>query len=85
MPRYRRSSNEWFKSWDEIISLEDKLSRVKLSELSGASIQTIQKLQKDWMAQNNVIWDGDIFQLYHPENISLSLTHFTPKEMEDMK
>ena len=83
MPRYRRSSQEWFKAWDEIISLEDKLSRVKLSELSGAGVQTIRSMQNDWMAQNNVIWDGTYFRIYHPKYISL--THFTPKEKEDMK
>lgn len=84
MPRYRRSSNEWFKSWDEIMSLEDKLSRVKLSELSGAGVQTIRSMQNDWMAQNKVTWDGKYFKVYHPEN-NISLTNFTPKEREDMK
>ena len=85
MPRYRRSSQEWFKAWDEIISLEDKLSRVKLSELSGAGVQTIRSMQNDWMAQNKVTWDGMYFKLFKAEDISLSLTHFTPKEKEDMK
>ena len=37
MYKVRRSSKEWFKAWDEIISLEGKLSRVKLSEISGAT------------------------------------------------
>ena len=66
MPRYRRSSNEWFKAWDEIILLEDKLSRVQLSERSGASVQTIKALQKDWMEQNTTIYDGKHFYLYIP-------------------
>jgi len=75
MPRYRRSSREWFKAWDKIISLEDKLSRVSLSERSGASVQTIKSLQKDWMEQNAVIYDGKDFKLYHPDrNISISLS-----------
>jgi len=74
MPRYRRSSREWFKAWDKIISLEDKLSRVKLSELSGASVQTIKSLQKDWMDQNSVTYDGRNFKLFNPENISISLS-----------
>lgn len=73
MPRYRRSSKEWFKAWDEIVSLEDKLSRVKLSELSGASVQVIKSLQKDWMQQNNVTYDGSNFKLFNSENISISL------------
>ena len=81
MPRYRRSSNEWFKSWDEIISLEDKLSRVKLSELSGASIQTIKSLQTDWMEQNNVKWDGKYFKKY----IYIYLSSLTPTEQEKLK
>ena len=81
MPRYRRSSNEWFKAWDEIISLEDKLSRVKLSELSGASIPTIKSLQTDWMEQNNVKWDGRNFKKY----IYIYLSSLTPTEQEKLK
>ena len=82
MPRYRRSSNEWFKAWDEIISLEDTLSRVKLSELSGASVQTIKSLQNDWMNQNTVTYDGKYFKLFNPRNISISLSSKIKEEMK---
>ena len=81
MPRYRRSSNEWFKSWDEIISLEDKLTRNQLSERSGASIQTIKSLQTDWLEGNNVKWDGRYFKKY----IYIYLSSLTPTEQEKLK
>ena len=82
MPRYRRSSQEWFKAWDEIISLEDKLSRVKLSELSGASVQTIKALQTDWMQQNSKVkWNGKEFYLF----IYIYSHTFTPTEQEKLK
>lgn len=76
----RRSSKEWFRIWDRIISLEDKLSRVKLSELSGASVQVIKSLQKDWMDQNAVTYDGQEFKLFKAEDISISLSTFTPNQ-----
>ena len=83
MSKSRRSSQEWFKVWDRIISLEDTLSRVKLSELSGASVQTIKSLQKDWMEQNAYItYDGMMFSLIKLSNISIYLS---PKEKEEMK
>jgi len=81
MPRYRRSSQEWFKAWDEIISLEDKLSRVKLSELSGASVQVIKSLQTDWMSGNNVKWNGKEFYLF----IYIYSHSLTPSEQEKLK
>ena len=77
----RYSSKEWFIIWDEIISLEDKLSRVKLSELSGASVQTIKALQTDWMEGNNVKWDGRYFKKY----IYIYLSSLTPNEQEKLK
>jgi len=81
----RRSSKEWFRIWDGIISLEDTLSRVELSERSKASVQTIKALQKDWMQQNDVIYDGLRFKHYEPRNISISLSSFSQKEKEGMK
>lgn len=81
MPRYRRSSNQWFKTWDKIVELEDKLSRVKLSELSGASVQTIKSLQTDWMEQNNVRWDGKYFKRF----IYIYSSSLTPTEQEKFK
>ena len=77
----RHSSKEWFIIWDEIIALEDKLSRVKLSELSGASVQTIKALQKDWMAGNNVKWNGEYFKKY----IYIYSSSLTPNEQEKLK
>lgn len=86
MQNIRRSSKEWFRIWDSIISLEDTLSRIELSEKSQASIQTIQKLQTDWMMQNDIIWDGRYFKHYKSENISLSLfVPATDKEKEQLK
>ena len=74
MTRLRRSSKTWFKHWDEIISLEDTLSRIKLSELSGASVQTIKSLQGDWMRQNDVVYENGVFSHFKPKkNISISL------------
>jgi len=82
----RRSSKEWFIIWDRIITLEDTLSRVKLSELSGASLWIIKALQSDWMDQNAVTYDGRKFKLFNPvKDISLSLSDFTPREKENMK
>ncbi len=81
MPRYRRSSNQWFKAWDKIVELEDKLSRVKLSELSGASVQTIKSLQTDWMEGNNVKWDGRYFKRF----IYIYSSSLTPTEQEKFK
>ena len=81
MLRYRRSSNQWFKAWDKIVELEDKLSRVKLSELSGASVQTIKSLQTDWMEQNNVRWDGKYFKRF----IYIYSSSLTPTEQEKFK
>ena len=67
MPKIRRSSQEWFSIWNGILSLEDKLSRVSLSERSGASVWIIKALQKDWMDQNAYVnYDGKNFKLYHP-------------------
>ena len=54
------------------MSLEDTLSRIKLSELSGASVQTIKSLQKDWMMQNDVVYDNGVFSHYKHRNISIS-------------
>jgi len=81
MSRYRRSSDEWFNAWDEIINREDKLTRNKLSELSGAGVQTIKSLQTDWMAGNNVKWDGRYFRKY----IYIYLSSLTPTEQEKFK
>jgi len=77
----RRSSKEWFIIWDEIISLEDKLSRVQLSERSEASVQTIKSLQTDWMKQNNVRWNGEYFRRF----IYIYSSSFTPTEQEKLK
>ena len=87
MNRFRRSSKVWFKCWDELISLEDTLSRIKLSELSGASIQTIKSLQGDWMEQNDVVYENRVFSHFKPKkNISISLYIPPPdSEKEDMK
>ena len=60
------------------MSLEDKLSRIKLSELSGASVQVIKSLQLDWMAQNDVIYENGVFSHYKINNISLSSTTTAP-------
>ena len=81
MQSVRRSSNEWFKSWDEIISLEDRLTRVQLSERSGASVQTIKSLQTDWMQQNSVKWDGRYFKRF----IYIYSSSLTPNELESGK
>ena len=72
MNRLRRPSKVWFKVWDELISLEDTLSRVSLSEKSGASVQTIKSLQGDWMRQNDVVYENGVFSHYKIKNISLS-------------
>jgi len=79
----RRSSQSWFKAWDRIISLEDTLSRIQLSEKSGASVWIIKSLQTDWMQQNDVIWDKRVFKHYKPNNLSLSF--FTRSQKERMK
>jgi len=88
MNKARRSSDEWFKIWDKIISIEDKLSRVSLSERSGASIWIIKALQSDWMDKNNnIAWNGNKFYRF---NLSLS-SHahtqhtFSDDDKEDMK
>ena len=88
MTRLRRSSKIWFKHWDGIISLEDTLSRIKLSEVSGASVQTIKSLQKDWMMQNDIVYDNGVFSHYKIPNISISLAPYLPaseKDKERMK
>ena len=63
MVKRRRPSDEWFTIWNRIIILEGALSRKELSTQSGASIQTILKLQKDWMSGTDITWDGDQFSL----------------------
>ena len=81
-----RSSDEWFKIWDRIISLEDTLSRVSLSEKSGASVQLIRALQLDWMMQNDIVYAKGIFSHYKIKNISLSpYIPASDSEKEDMK
>ncbi len=77
MQKRSRSSQEWFSIWNEIISLEDSLSRVRLSEISGASVQVIKSLQKDWMDQNHVKWNGQYFYIY--------IYSLTPIEQERLK
>ena len=84
MQKRSRSSQEWFSIWSEIISLEDTLSRVKLSEISGASIQTIKGLQKDWMVQDPYItYDRRNFKRFKIENIYPQKT--TPSQQEKLK
>ena len=86
MNQIRRSSDEWFHIWDRIMLLEDALSRIRLSEESGASVWIIKSLQADWMQQNDIVWDRRVFSHYKPQDISLSL--FLPaskQEKEDMK
>jgi len=79
-----RSSQEWFSIWNEIISLEDTLSRVRLSEISRASVQTIKSLQKDWMVQNPYVsWDRRSFKLFNLKDIYLS--NSTSNEQEKLK
>jgi len=87
MNRIRRSSNSWFKVWDMYLSLEDALSRVSLSEKSGASVQTIKALQLDWMRQNDIVYSNGVFSHFKPKkNISISLYIPPPdSEKEDMK
>ena len=75
----RRSSDEWFTIWNRIIDLEDTLSRRKLSKLSGASIQTIMKLQKDWISDTPITWNGDNFSITKQESV-LSLSFFEKEE-----
>jgi len=53
--------------------LEDTLSRISLSEKSGASVQTIRSLQMDWMMQNDITYADGRFSHYKIKNISLSL------------
>jgi len=84
MHKVRRSSQEWFKLWDSIISLEGTLSRFELSNKSGASIQIIQRLQLDWMSQNDIEYSNCIFSLKKVNNLSRAL-YFTDKEKENMK
>ena len=81
MNRVRRSSDEWFHIWDGIMLLEDALSRISLSEKSGASIWIIKSLQQDWMQQNDIVWDRRMFSHYKPQTISLSL--FLPASEQD--
>lgn len=72
MNKVSRSSAEWFIIWNRIISLEDTLSRISLSEKSGASIHQIKALQLDWMMQNDIVYAKGIFSHYKIKNISLS-------------
>ena len=83
MNRIRRSSKIWFKHWDQIISLEDTLSRVSLSEQSGASVQTIKSLQGDWMRQNDIVYENGVFSHFKPRNISIS--PFLPATLEEKR
>ena len=87
MNRLRRPSKVWFKCWDELISLEDALSRVSLSELSGASVQTIKSLQQDWMRQNDIVYENGVFSHFKPKkDISISLyCQPSEKDKEGMK
>jgi len=86
LDRVRRSSRSWFKCWDSIISLEDTLSRVNLSEKSGASVQTIKALQQDWMLQNDIVYEKGRFKHYKIQNISLSpYIPASETDKEDMK
>ena len=68
------------------MSLEDALSRISLSEKSGASVQTIKSLQLDWMLQNDIVYEHGVFSHFHPRNISLSpYIPASEKEKENMK
>ena len=68
------------------MSLEDTLSRIRLSEESGASVQTIKSLQLDWMQQNDIVYEHGVFSHYKPRNISLSpYIPASETEKEDMK
>ena len=86
MQSIRRSSKEWFRIWDGIISLEDTLSRLELSERSGASVQTIKSLQKDWLLGNEFYYENGQFRRLVHKNISLSpYIPATKTEKEGMK
>ncbi len=68
----KRSPIQWFKCWESIIKRDQIITRIALSEVSGASIWIIKSLQRDFLDWSIEINYNDSRFEYKP-TISLTL------------
>jgi len=81
----RKSPNEWFNIWSNIIKDKKEISRRDLSDLSKASIWTIKALTKDFLdGEAYITLSKGVFKWWTPR-IELTLSSFSSKDKENMK
>ena len=84
MNKNKNSTEEWFIKWSKIIRESREISRLQLSEQSGASLWTIKALTKDFLEWDAfIVYDKNKFRLlqYGLEKSLSTLSEFQKEEL----
>ena len=85
MNKSKNSTEEWFIKWSKIIRESREISRLQLSEKSGASLWTIKALTKDFLEWDAfIIYDKNKFRVLQ-YGLEKSLSTLSEFQKESMK
>lgn len=81
----RKSPNEWFIIWSNIIKKRKEISRRDLADISGASIWTIKSLSNDFVEGEAYVTYRNKKYYWFTPRLELTLSTLSDEDKEELK